>query len=115
MKQVVPTLVSPSDDPRATGGIRRAKAWGGLAGFAVAGLGAYMHGDVLADAAMRGLVGGFVGWVVAWAAALAIWRRIMRAEALRAVEMQREKIEAAAAAQAAAAAAIAAQSEAASG
>jgi hypothetical protein len=88
-----PPVIAPADDPRATGGIRRAKSWCGLAGFAIAGLSAWMHGDVLLDAGQRALVGGVAGYLVGWAVALAVWRRILRAETQRVVELMRERAE----------------------
>jgi hypothetical protein len=86
-----PPLVAPGDDPRAVAGIRRTKAWCGLGGFAVSGFGAYGHGDLFFAAAERALVGGVAGYLLGWAVAVAVWRRLLRAEAQRVLEMLRER------------------------
>lgn len=102
-----PPLVAPKDDQRATAGIRRAKSWCGLIGFGLAGFSAYAHGDVLFDVGVRALVGGVAGWLVGWAVAVTVWRRILKAETHRAVEIMRTQTDARAAASAAATAAAA--------
>ena len=56
-----PPLVAPKDDPRATAGIRRAKALCGLGGFFVAGFAAHVHGDLFFAAGERALGGGIAG------------------------------------------------------
>ena len=71
-------------DARALGEIRRWKGLGGLAGFAIAGLAAYMHGELIASVLVRALIGGIAGYMVAWVAAVTVWRRIIRAEICRA-------------------------------
>ena len=86
----LPGLVSPADDPRARAGIRRAKAWCGLAGFMVAAYAAYGHNPAF-TVCVHALVGGIVGNLVGWAAALAVWRRIMRAETRQKVDELRER------------------------
>ena len=86
-----PPLVAPKDDARATAGIRRAKAWCGLAGFALSGFSAHVHGDVLFTAGEHALVGGVAGSLVGWAVALAVWRRILRAETHHAIAIMRER------------------------
>ena len=88
----LPGLVSPSDDPRARAGIRRAKAWCGLAGFVIAGYAASGHNPAF-TVCVHALVGGIVGNLVGWAAALATWRRIMRAETRQKVFELRERAE----------------------
>lgn len=86
-----PPLVAPKDDARAAAGIRRAKAWCGLGGFAVSGYSAYAHGDLLFTAGVHALLGGIAGSLVGWAVALAVWRRILRAETRHAIEIMRER------------------------
>jgi hypothetical protein len=81
MSAAPPRLVSLAQHPRAAGGIRRAKAWGGLGGlFATAG-GSLLQGAPLFDALLWALVGGVAGYLLVWAAAIAVWRAILQAEA----------------------------------
>jgi uncharacterized membrane protein YccC len=93
----LPGLVSPADDPRARAGIRRAKAWCGIVGFVIAAYAAYGHNPAF-TVCVHALVGGIVGNLVGWAAALAVWRRIMRAETRQKVDELRERAAARAAA-----------------
>lgn len=95
----LPGLISPAEDPRARAGIRRAKAWCGLAGFAIGAYAAYGHNPAF-TVCVHALAGGIVGNLVGWAAALAVWRRIMRAETRHAVDVLRDRAAAAAAASA---------------
>ena len=81
----LPTFAA-SDDPRAMAGIRRAKGLGGLAGFALTGVAAHMHGELIASVLLRALAGGFAGYMVAWIGAVTVWRRIIRAELRQTVE-----------------------------
>jgi hypothetical protein len=75
-----PKQVSAADDPRAKDSIRRAKGYGGLAGFAITAFAAYLHGEMITSILLRGLIGGIAGNRVAWLAAVVVWRRIIRAE-----------------------------------
>jgi|GEM_PF-998269 hypothetical protein len=65
--------------PRAARGVARAKGWGGLAGFTLAGYFSLPTGT-LAEAALRALIAGCVCYVVAWAGAVFAWRRIVMIE-----------------------------------
>ena len=76
--------------PRALRSIARAKAFGGVIGFAVglwlgsrAGLPAW-------DAGMRALAGGVAGWLIVWVAAVQIWKQLIIGE-YRAAEARREQ------------------------
>jgi len=62
--------------PRAARQVQRAKAWGGLAGFA---LGGYLSlpTTTLADAGLRALIAGVVCYVAAWAAGVFVWRHLV--------------------------------------
>lgn len=91
MAMPAPPLVAPKDDPRAVGGIRRAKALCGLGGFLVAGFAAHMHGDLFFAAGERALGGGIAGYLLGWGVGLAVWRRILRAETNQALELLRER------------------------
>jgi hypothetical protein len=84
--------VTLAEHPRASASIRRAKARGGLAGFALGLLASWLHGGVLLAALERGLIAGVVGYLVAWAAALTVWRYVVRAEARAALERRRRAI-----------------------
>jgi hypothetical protein len=65
--------------PRAARAVARAKGWGGLAGFALAG---YMSlpTNTVADSILRALVAGIACYVAAWAAAVFLWRRLVMLE-----------------------------------
>ena len=88
-----PPLVAPAEDARAAAGIRRTKARAGLAGFFIAGAGAYMQGDAFFAVGVRALVGGVVAYLVGWLVAVTVWRRIMRAETRHAIDILRERQE----------------------
>jgi hypothetical protein len=65
--------------PRAARSVAKAKGWGGLGGFLLAGyLSLPTHG--LAEACLRALVAGTVCYVVAWGGAVFIWRRLIAIE-----------------------------------
>jgi hypothetical protein len=81
-------LPSVANHPRAGAQVARAKAWGGLAGFALVALLSWRAGAPVADALLRALAGGVVGYVAAWAAAVLVWRHLVVAE-LRAVRSHR--------------------------
>jgi hypothetical protein len=79
-------MTSLSEHPRAAGAIRRAKAWGGLAGFAIAGLSSHLSGLDAFSGGLRALLGGIVGYFVFWMLSVAVWRSLIRAEAKAAIE-----------------------------
>jgi hypothetical protein len=56
--------------------VARAKGWGGLGGFLIAGYLSLPTGT-LAEAGLRALVAGSVCYVAAWAGAVFIWRRLV--------------------------------------
>ena len=70
--------------PRASYQIRRAKGWGGLAGFGIAGYLSYKAGVPIFDVGLRAIAAGVVGYMVAWTCAVTVWRHLVLAE-LRAV------------------------------
>jgi len=65
--------------PRAARAVARAKSWGGLAGFVLAG---YMSlpTNTLAAAGLRALIAGVVCYVATWAGAVFLWRRLVMLE-----------------------------------
>ncbi|HEX4760646.1 MAG TPA: hypothetical protein VH256_07595 [Thermoleophilaceae bacterium] len=83
-----PTTITPagSDDvkvsshPRAARQIRRAKGWGGLAGFALMAWFSWRSGTDFVHLGLRALLGGMVTYVATWAAAVYIWRQVALAE-----------------------------------
>ncbi|HEX5145437.1 MAG TPA: hypothetical protein VFV85_00335, partial [Conexibacter sp.] len=56
-------LPSVANHPRAGAQIARAKAWGGLAGFALVAFLSWRAGAPLADTLLRALAGGVAGYV----------------------------------------------------
>jgi hypothetical protein len=62
--------------PRAARGVARARGWGGLAGFLIAGY-LSLPTSTLAAAGLHALLAGVVCYVVAWAGALFVWRRLV--------------------------------------
>ncbi|HTC72129.1 MAG TPA: hypothetical protein VK655_04525 [Solirubrobacteraceae bacterium] len=65
--------------PRAARAVARAKGWGGLAGFVLAGYMA-LPTNTLAAAGLRALIAGVVCYVVTWAGAVFLWRRLVMLE-----------------------------------
>jgi hypothetical protein len=70
--------------PRASYQVRRAKGWGGIAGFAIAAYLSHQAGVPTFDLALRALVAGIVGYMLAWGCAVTVWRHLVLAE-LRAI------------------------------
>jgi len=80
--------VAPSvaNHPRASYQVRRAKGWGGIAGFAIAGYLSYKAGVPTFDVGLRALVAGIVGYMLAWMCAVTVWRHLVIAELRAAIE-----------------------------
>jgi hypothetical protein len=72
--------------PRAARSVARAKGWGGLVGFVLAGY-LSLPTNTLAGAGLRALVAGVVCYVAAWGGAVFVWRRLIMLE-LRSREHQ---------------------------
>jgi hypothetical protein len=81
--------VAPSvaNHPRASYQVRRAKGWGGIAGFAIAAYLGYKAGVPTFDVGLRALVAGMVGYMLAWMCAVSVWRHLVLAELRAAVEL----------------------------
>jgi hypothetical protein len=77
---------SVATHPRASYQVRRAKGWGGLAGFAIAAYLSYKAGVPTTDLGLRALVAGVAGYMLAWACAVTVWRHLVLAELRAAVE-----------------------------
>lgn len=80
---------SVANHPRARNQVRRAKGWGGIAGFAIAGYLSYKAGVPTFDIGLRALLAGIVGYMLAWMCAVTVWRHLVQAE-LRAVLERRQ-------------------------
>src|ERR1700729_548247 len=80
--------VAPSvaNHPRARYQVRRAKGWGGIAGFVIAGYLSYKAGVPTFDVGVRALVAGIVGYMLAWMCAVTVWRHLVLAELRVALE-----------------------------
>ena len=78
---------SIANHPRARYQVRRAKGWGGIAGFAIAGYLSYKAGVPTFDVGMRALVAGIVGYMLAWMCAVTVWRHLVQAELRAALEL----------------------------
>jgi hypothetical protein len=74
-------LTSLRDHPTAGPAIRRARAVGGLGGFAVAAMIGFDGGSPFALTVERALEVGIASQTVAWAAAVLVWKRILIAQA----------------------------------
>ena len=74
-------VISLKDHGRAAPSIRRAKAVGGLGGFAVAAFLGFAHGAPFAATAERALEVGIGGNIAAWSLAVLFWKRLLVAEA----------------------------------
>ncbi|MBV9604822.1 MAG: hypothetical protein JO027_06935 [Solirubrobacterales bacterium] len=72
--------------PRASYQVRRAKGWGGMAGFGIAAYLSYKAGVPTVDLGMRAIVAGMVGYMLAWACAVTVWRQLVLAELRAAVD-----------------------------
>ena len=85
--------ISVSAHPTASYSVRRARAWGGLAGFAIVLLLSLRAGVPEYEALLRALAGGMVAHFGAWFCAVALWRRLVLAE-LDAARVRREQLQA---------------------
>ncbi len=80
-----------SGHPRAQRQIREAKAWAGLAGFALVLLLSLQGGALIFDAGVRALAAGAGCYVAGWAMAVLVWRHVARAEVLVAEQRYQEE------------------------
>jgi len=72
--------LSVATHPRAGVQIRRAKGWGGLAGFVIGGYLSYQAGIALPMVLLRAVAFGIASYMVFWFCALTIWRQMLLAE-----------------------------------
>jgi hypothetical protein len=68
-----------AEHPKAVRSVARAKAWGALAGFLLAGYLA-LPTHTFAEAGIVALAAGSACWVAAWAGAVFLWRHLVVAE-----------------------------------
>jgi hypothetical protein len=66
--------------PRASYQVRRAKGWGGIAGFAIAAYLSHQAGVPTFDLGLRAIAAGLAGYMLAWACAVTVWRHLVVAE-----------------------------------
>jgi hypothetical protein len=85
-----PDSMSLANHPRARDQIRRAKGWGGIAGFLIAGYLSFKAGVPILQLGIRTLAAGVAGYMLAGACAVTIWRQLLQAE-LRALSQQLER------------------------
>ena len=71
------TLINHS---RASQGIRKARAIGGIAGLVLTAYAAHKGGLPTFDVGFRALIGGLAGSLIAWAVAVVAWRHLVIAE-----------------------------------
>lgn len=83
--------------PKAHAQIRRAKGWGGLAGFVIAAYLSYQAQVPFDQIGLRAIAAGIGGYMVAWAFAVTWWRYLLLAELNALAERQRTPPAAAAA------------------
>lgn len=72
--------------PRARHQVRKAKGWGGIAGFGIAAYLSHKAGVPTVDLGLRAIIAGMVGYMLAWACAVTVWRQLVLAELRAAVE-----------------------------
>ncbi len=74
--------------PRASYQVRRAKGWGGIAGFGIAAYLSHKAGVPTVDLGLRAVIAGVAGYMLAWACAVTVWRHLMLAELRALVERE---------------------------
>jgi hypothetical protein len=72
--------LSVAAHPRAGAQVRRAKGWGGIAGFALAAYLSQQAGVPPDQIALRALGAGVAGYILAWACSVMLWRHLVIAE-----------------------------------
>jgi hypothetical protein len=88
--------ISLANHPRAAAQIRRAKGWGGLAGFVLAAYLSLSANVAFDQAGLRAIAAGVAGYVVGWACSVTVWRHLVVAEMRAAAERARSAREGAA-------------------
>jgi hypothetical protein len=73
-------VLSVARHPKAGPSVRRAKGWGGLAGFVVTAALSYAANVPAFEIGLRALAVGIAGYLVAWACSVTVWRVLLVAE-----------------------------------
>lgn len=73
-------VLSVARHPKAGPNVRRAKGWGGLAGFVAVAVLSYQANVPAFDIGWRALAAGVAGYLVAWAGSVTVWRVLLAAE-----------------------------------
>ena len=81
--------VTVAGNAKAAAGVKRAKGWGGIGGFAIAAYLGYKANVPPDQLGLRALAAGAAGYLLAWACAVAVWRHILLAELRMRVEAKR--------------------------
>lgn len=81
-----PHQISVAAHPRAGAQVRRAKGFGGLAGFVIAAYVSIRAGVPADQVGLRAIVAGAAGYLLAWGCSVTIWRQLVLAELRLAAE-----------------------------
>jgi hypothetical protein len=98
-KGAAPQGISVATHPKARSQVRRAKGWGGIAGFVIAFYLSLSASVPIIVAAERAIVAGFAGYLLAWACSVTVWRQLLLAELRVAADQANQRAADAAAAQ----------------
>ena len=83
--------ISIASHPRAARSVRRTKAWAGLLGFLLVGVLSWRAGVDPFEVGIRALAAGIVLYLAAWGAGVALWQRLVYAEAKAEVQRRRDE------------------------
>jgi hypothetical protein len=84
-------LISVAEHPRARRSIARTKAWAALIGFALVAVLSWQAGVEPFEVGLRALGAGIATYLIVWLAAVALWQRIVVAEAKAVAERRRDE------------------------
>jgi hypothetical protein len=84
-------LINVAQHPRARTSINRSKAWAGLIAFVVVAIFSWKAGVEPVEVGVRAIGAGIAAYVVIWAAAVALWQRLIVAEAKATAERRRDE------------------------
>jgi hypothetical protein len=90
-KQGAQSALSVAGNPRAAAQVRRAKGWGGLAGFVLAAWLSMRASVPIVQVGERALIAGLAGYLVAWGCSVTVWRHLLVAELRHAAEEARQR------------------------